>query len=74
MLFIIGYWNAKVRSQEILGVTGNFSPGVKNEEGQGITEFCQGTTLVIANTRFQKSRDNSIHEHHQWSIVKSDCL
>ena len=29
VLFIIGDWNAKVGSQEIPGVTGNFGPGVQ---------------------------------------------
>ena len=33
VLFIIGDWNAKVGSQEIPGVTGNFGLGVQNEEG-----------------------------------------
>ena len=32
-LFIIGDWNAKVRSQEIPGVTGKFGRGVQNEAG-----------------------------------------
>ena len=32
-LFIIGDWNAKVRSQEISGVTGKFDLGVQNEAG-----------------------------------------
>ena len=31
VLFIIGDWNAKVRSQETSGVTGNFGLGVQNE-------------------------------------------
>ena len=62
----------KSKNQEIPGVTGKFGLGVQNEAGQGLTEFCQGTTLVITNTRFQKTRDNFICEHHQWSIVKSD--
>ena len=35
VLFIIGAWNAKVGSQEILGVTGKFGLGVQNETGQG---------------------------------------
>ena len=30
VLFIIEDWNAKVRSQEILGVMGKFGPGVQN--------------------------------------------
>ena len=34
VLFIIGDWNAKVGSQEILGVTGKFGLGVQNEAGQ----------------------------------------
>ena len=42
VLFIIGDWNAKVGSQEIPGVTGKFDPGVQNEAGQRLTEFCQG--------------------------------
>ena len=35
VLFIIGDWNAKVGSQEILGVTGKFGLGIWNEAGQG---------------------------------------
>ena len=52
VLFIIGDWNAKVGSQEILGVTGKFGLGVQNEAGQRLIEFCQENTLVIANTLF----------------------
>ena len=33
VLFIIGDWNAKVRSQEIPGVTGKLGLGVQNEAG-----------------------------------------
>ena len=33
VLFIIGDWNAKVGSQETLGVMGKFSLGVQNEAG-----------------------------------------
>ena len=35
VLFIIGDWNAKVGSQEIPGVTGQFGLGVQNEACQG---------------------------------------
>ena len=41
VLFIIGDWNAKVRNQEIPGVTGKFGLGVQNEAGQTLIEFCQ---------------------------------
>ena len=54
--FIIGDWNAKVRSQEIPGVTGKFVLGVQNEAGQRLTEFCQENALVIANTLFQQHK------------------
>ena len=56
VLFIIGDWNAKVRSQEIPEVTGKFGLRVQNEAGQRLTEFCQENTLVIANTLFQQHK------------------
>ena len=56
VLFIIGNWNAKVGSREIPGVTGKFGPGVQNEAGQRLTEFCQENRLVIANTHFQQHK------------------
>ena len=52
VLFIIGDWNAKVRSQETPGVTGKFGLGVQNEAGQRLIGFCQENALVIANTLF----------------------
>ena len=65
VIFIIGDWNAKVRSQEIPGVTGKFGLGVQNEAGQRLTEFCQENTLVIANTTSNNTRDNSTRRHRQ---------
>ena len=56
VLFIIGDWNAKVRSQETPGVTGNLVLRVQNEPGQRLLEFCQKNTLVIANTLFQQHK------------------
>ena len=56
VLFIIGDWNAKVGSQEILGVTGKFGLRVQNEVGERIIEFCQKNTLVTANTLFQQHK------------------
>ena len=54
ILFIIGYWNAKVGSQETPGVKGKFGLGVQNEAGQRLVEFCQENTLVIANMGLSK--------------------
>ena len=65
VLFIIGDWNAKVGSQETPGVTGKFGFGVQNEAGQSLTEFYQENSLVIANTLFQNTREDSTHGHHQ---------
>ena len=63
-------WNAKVRSQEIPGITGKFGFGVQTETGQRLTEFCQEKALVIANTLFQHTRENSTHGHHQMVNTK----
>ena len=56
VLFIIGDWNAKVRSQETPGVTGKFGLGMRNEAGQRLIEFCQKNALIIANTFFQQHK------------------
>ena len=41
VLFIIGDWNAKVGSQETLGVTGKFGLGIQNEAGKGYQSFAK---------------------------------
>ena len=56
VLFIIGNWNAKVRSQETPGITVKFGLGVQNKAGQSLTEFCQENALVIANTLFEQHK------------------
>ena len=56
VLFIIWDWNAKVGSQETPGVTGKFGLGMQNEADQGLIEFCQENTLIIANTLFQQHK------------------
>ena len=65
VLFIIGDWNANVASQETPGVTGKFGLGIRNEAEQRLIEFCQENALVIANTLFPNTREDSTHEHHQ---------
>ena len=56
VLFIIGDWNAKVRSQETPGVTGKFGLEIQNEAGQRLIERCQENALVMANTHFQQHK------------------
>jgi len=65
VLFIIGDWNAQVRSQEIPAVTGKCGLGVQNEAGQRLKMFCQENTLVITNTLFHNTKEDSTHGHHQ---------
>ena len=63
VLFIIGDWNAKVRSQETPGVTGKFGLGIPNEAGQRLIGFCQENTQVIANTHFKQCKTR----HGTWT-------
>ena len=72
VLFILGGWNAKVGSQEILGVTGKFGLGVQNEAEQRLTEFCQENALVVAYTLFQQHEKTLHTDSTRWSILKSD--
>ena len=71
-VFIIVDWNAKVESQVIPGITGKFGLGVQNEAGQKLTEFCQESTLVIANTLFQQHEMTLHMDVTRWSTPKSD--
>ena len=72
VLFIIGDWNAKERSQETPGVTGKFGLGMRNEAGQRLIEFCQENALVIANTLFQQHKRRLHMDITRWSTPKSD--
>ena len=74
VLFIIGDWNAKVGSQETPGVAGKFGLAVWNEAGQSLIEFCQEDALVIANTLFNNTREDSTHGHHQMVNTKIRLL
>ena len=74
VLFIIGNWNAKVGSQETLGVTGKFGLGVQNEAGQRLIEFCQENSLVIANILFQQNKRRLDINITRWPTLTSDWL
>ena len=69
VLFIIGVWNAKVGSQETPGVTGKFGPGMGNEAGQRLIEFCQENALVIENTLFQQHKTRL----YTWTSPDGQC-
>ena len=38
---------------------------MRNEAGQRLIEICQENALVIANTLFNNTKEDSIHGHHQ---------
>ena len=38
---------------------------MQNEAGQRLIEFCQEDALVIANTLFHNTTEDSTHGHHQ---------
>ena len=69
----IGDWNAKVWSQETPEVTGKFGLGIQSEAGQRLIEFCQENALVIANTLFPTTQENTLHmDITRWSTPKSN--
>ena len=72
VLFIIGDWNEKVRSQEKPGITGKFGLGVQKEAGQRLIEFCRENALAIANTLFQQHKRTLDMDITRWTTPKSD--
>ena len=74
VLFIIGDWNAKVGSQEILGITGIFNLGVKNERGQRLTVLSREHT-GHSKQPLPTTQETTLHmDITRWSIPKSDWL
>ena len=69
VLFIIGDWNAKVRSQESPGVTHKFGLIAQNEAGQRLIKFYQENALVIANTLFQQHK----RRLYTWTSPDGQC-
>ena len=73
VLFIIGDWNEKVKSQQIPGVTGKLSLGVQNEAGQMLMRV-----LLREHTGHNKhplptTQETTLHmDIIRWSILKSD--
>ena len=71
VLFLIGDWSAKVRSQETPGVTGKFGLGIQNETGQRLIELpreCTGHSKHPLPTTQEKTLHMGITK---WSTPKS---
>ena len=72
VLLFIGDWNAKVGSQEILGVTGKFGLGVQNEAGQRLTVLPRESTGHRKHP-FPTIQEKTLHmDITRWSIPISD--
>ena len=73
VLFIIGDWNAKVGSQETLGLTGKFGLGMQNEAGQRLIEFCLRKRTGHSEHPLPTTQEKTLHmDITRWSTPKSD--
>ena len=75
VLFIIGDWNAKVGSQDTPGVTGKFGPGMQNEAGQRLIEFCQKKCTGHSKHPLPTTQEKTQHmDITRWSTLKSESI
>ena len=73
VLFIIGDWNAKVRSQEIPGITGKFGLGVENEAGQKANRVLPRDRTGHSKHPLPTTQEKTLHmDITIWSVLKSD--
>ena len=73
VLFTIEDWNAKVGSQEIPGLTGNFDLGVQNKAGQRLTEFSSRERTGHSKQPLPTTQEKTLHmDITRWSTLKSD--
>jgi len=73
VLFIIGVWNAKVGSQEILGATDKFGFGVQNEAGERLTRVLPREHTGHSKHLLPTTQEKTLHvDKTRWSIPKSD--
>ena len=74
VLFITGGWESKVRSQEILTITGKCRLGVQNTARQKLTEFVKRTWWPYKHI-FPKIQELTLHmDITRWAIPKSGWL
>ena len=65
VLFILGDWNAKVGSQELLGVTGKFGLGIQNKAGQRVTRVLPKERTGHSKYLFQQHKRRLYTWTHQ---------
>ena len=72
VLCIIGDWNAKVRNQETLRVTGKFGLGIRNEAGQRLRVLSREHTGQSKHP-LPTTQETTLHvDITTWSLLKSD--
>ena len=72
VLFISGHWNAKVGSQEILGVTSKFDLRVQNEARQRQTRVLPREHTDHSKHPLPTTQEKTLHmDITRWSIPKS---
>ena len=73
VLFIIGDWNAKVRSQAIPGITGKFGLGVENEAGQKANRVLPRDRTGHSKHPLPTTQEKTLYmDITRWSTPKSD--
>ena len=73
VLFIIGDWNAKERSQETPGVTGKFGPGMRNKPGQRLIRVLPRKCTGHSKHPLPTTQEKTLHmDITRWSTLKSD--
>ena len=73
VLFIIGDWNAKERSQETPGVTGKFGPGMRNKPGQRLIRVLPRKCTGHSKHPLPTTQEKTLHmDITRWSTPKSD--
>ena len=71
----MGDWNAKVRSQEMPGVTGKFGLGVQNEVEQKLIRVLPREWTGHSKYPLPTTQEKTLHtDITRWSILKSDWL
>ena len=72
VIFTIWDWNAKVRSQQLPGITGKFGLGVQNEAGQRLTVLPRKHT-GCSKQPLLTTQEKTLHmDIYRWSIPKSE--
>ena len=75
ILFITGDWNAKVRSQEISGVTGKFGLCVQNGSRTKANRVLSRECTDHSKHPLPTTKEMTLHVGiTRWSILKSDSL